>query len=98
MHNYKNKIPIRTCVVCRMTEMKCNLIRLVSINNKIVVDESGKLNGRGAYVHASESCFTPLMDGTKLKNALRIEIDTKDLVAVKDYFEQIMSTVEVNSG
>ena len=45
------KIPMRMCVVCREMKPKRELIRVVTDGNgKIILDETGKLNGRGAYV------------------------------------------------
>ena len=45
------KIPLRTCVVTREKLPKNDLLRIVRTpNGEVVVDESGKMNGRGAYI------------------------------------------------
>ena len=45
------KIPMRSCVVTREKYPKGELIRVVRTpENKIVIDLSGKQNGRGAYL------------------------------------------------
>ncbi len=45
------KIPMRSCVVTREKLPKIELLRIVRTpEDKIVVDETGKLNGRGAYI------------------------------------------------
>lgn len=45
------KIPLRMCVVCREMKPKADLIRVVlNEQGEIVLDETGKQNGRGAYV------------------------------------------------
>lgn len=45
------KIPLRTCVVTNEKFEKKDLIRIVKDNTgKIFVDETGKANGRGAYI------------------------------------------------
>lgn len=45
------KIPMRTCVVTHEKLEKKDLIRIVrNKDNQIIIDESGKLNGRGAYL------------------------------------------------
>jgi len=47
----QRKIPLRTCVVTKEKYEKKDLIRIVkNNNNEIFVDESGKANGRGAYI------------------------------------------------
>ena len=45
------KIPLRTCVVTKEKLPKKELRRIVHTpSGEVVVDESGKLNGRGAYI------------------------------------------------
>ena len=47
----QRKIPLRTCVVTNEKYEKKDLIRIVKDNTgKVFVDESGKANGRGAYI------------------------------------------------
>ena len=50
----QKKIPLRTCVVTREKLEKKDLLRIVKNNEgKVFVDESGKANGRGAYIKKS---------------------------------------------
>lgn len=45
------KIPLRSCVVTKERLPKQELLRIVRTPQKeVVVDSSGKLNGRGAYI------------------------------------------------
>lgn len=47
----QRKVPLRTCVVTNEKFEKKDLIRIVKDNTgKIFVDETGKANGRGAYI------------------------------------------------
>lgn len=48
--NKVRKIPMRMCVVTREKYPKKELVRVVRTENGIIVDESGKANGRGAYL------------------------------------------------
>ena len=41
---------MRMCVVTREKYPKKELVRVVRTENGIIVDESGKANGRGAYL------------------------------------------------
>ena len=45
------KIPLRTCIITKEKLPKQELIRIVRTpNNEIVIDQTGKMNGRGAYL------------------------------------------------
>ena len=45
------KIPLRTCVITKESLPKKELLRIVRTPEmEVKVDESGKLNGRGAYI------------------------------------------------
>ncbi len=45
------KIPLRTCVVTREKLPKQELLRIVRTpEGEVLVDDSGKMNGRGAYI------------------------------------------------
>ena len=45
------KIPIRTCIVTGEKLPKMELLRIVKTpDGEIVVDMTGKINGRGAYI------------------------------------------------
>lgn len=45
------KIPLRTCVITREKIPKKDLLRIVRTpEGEVLVDETGKMNGRGAYI------------------------------------------------
>ena len=49
------KVPHRMCVVCREMKPKKDLIRVVmNDSGEIILDETKKANGRGAYVCMGE--------------------------------------------
>ena len=81
-------IPQRTCVGCREVLPKRNLIRLVRTDEGVRVDLSGKLPGRGAYLHDQQSCWIRGMKGT-LAKALRTAISEQDLAALNAYMETL---------
>ena len=46
----KNKIPMRQCTGCREMKSKKEMIRVLkTAEDEIVLDTTGKKNGRGAY-------------------------------------------------
>ena len=56
------KIPMRSCVVTGEKLPKKELIRVVRTpEGNVVVDESGKANGRGAYLKKSIETFDKAM-------------------------------------
>ena len=56
MTRIKHK-PQRMCVACRKSQDKKSLIRLVRTPEGVVVDQTGKMTGRGAYLHADPDCW-----------------------------------------
>ncbi len=51
------KIPMRMCVVTREKYPKAELIRVVKTEDGVVVDATGKVNGRGAYLKKDLAVF-----------------------------------------
>jgi predicted RNA-binding protein YlxR (DUF448 family) len=74
------------CVACRQSQDKKTLIRLVRTTEGIVVDETGKLPGRGAYLHADPACWEA---GVKknLPKALNTTLTKQDLDRLRTYVE-----------
>ena len=65
------KVPMRMCVACREMKPKKELIRVVrTTEGEIVADETGRKNGRGAYLCRSEACFGKAMKTRALERAL----------------------------
>ena len=69
-------IPQRTCVGCQTVLSKRTLIRLVRTPEGVLVDPSGKLNGRGAYLHNRRSCWEQGLTGA-LPHALKVELNNR---------------------
>ncbi|MEG1711138.1 MAG: YlxR family protein [Clostridia bacterium] len=65
----EKKIPERMCLVCRQMKPKKEMLRLVVTNDGIVVDKSGKMNGRGGYICVDETCLEKCKR-TKILNKL----------------------------
>jgi predicted RNA-binding protein YlxR (DUF448 family) len=45
------------CVACRQSQDKKSLVRIVRTPEGVYIDDTGKLSGRGAYLHADPSCW-----------------------------------------
>ena len=70
-------VPQRTCVGCRETLAKRALIRVVRTTEGVQVDPTGKLAGRGAYLHDRASCWERGLKGA-LAHALKVELTEQD--------------------
>lgn len=69
------KIPMRTCVVTREKYEKRELIRVVRTPNKdVLVDQTGKMNGKGAYLKLSKDVIEKARKNGALARALEVEI------------------------
>jgi predicted RNA-binding protein YlxR (DUF448 family) len=77
-------IPQRTCIVCRQKLDKRQLIRIVRTQHEgVVVDETGKRNGRGAYLCYQPECWDKIQTNTRLLNqALMVEVSAAELAAI----------------
>jgi len=69
------KVPIRTCIACRTKGDKKSLVRVVRMpSGEIVVDPTGKMPGRGAYLCPSPGCLRRAVKEKRLSRALRAEV------------------------
>ena len=73
----RKHVPQRTCVGCHETLSKRALIRVVRAGEKVQVDLTGKLAGRGAYLHDRRSCWERGLKGA-LAHALKTELTSED--------------------
>lgn len=69
------KIPQRTCMGCNEKKDKKDLIRIVKNKaNEILVDKTGKLNGRGAYICNNVECLEKLKKSKRLNRVFETNI------------------------
>ena len=69
------KIPLRQCTGCMERKTKNELIRVVRTpENNIVLDFSGKMNGRGAYICKNSDCLSLAVKKKRLENAFGVSI------------------------
>lgn len=77
MSQKKRKPPIRMCIGCRERFDKRELIRVVRTpEGEIVIDDTGKKSGRGAYIcPGSSKCLTRAIKSKALERVLERPID-----------------------
>ena len=82
------KIPLRTCVITKEQLPKKELIRVVRAKEGYVeVDETGKMNGRGAYIKKDVSVLEKAIKSKLLEK--RLECTIEDSV-----YEEIRQIIE----
>ena len=76
---------LRMCVACRQMKDKRSLIRVVKDKEgNISIDETGKKNGRGAYVCKDADCFAKLKKQKSLNKAFKCNIDDEILSQIEE--------------
>ncbi|MDU0894263.1 MAG: YlxR family protein [Anaerococcus sp.] len=72
------KIPQRKCIVCGNLYDKNDLLRVVKNKDLgVVIDETGKINGRGAYICKNNECLKEVKKNNKLNRVFKQKIDDK---------------------
>ncbi len=80
----QKRVPQRTCVICRATADKRTLTRLVrTADEGVVVDRSGKRNGRGAYLCDRPACWDKALATDALAHALRTTLTDADRARIE---------------
>lgn len=70
------QIPQRTCMGCNAKKDKKDLIRVVkNKEQKICIDVTGKMEGRGAYICNSVECLDKIVKTKRLERVLECKID-----------------------
>ncbi len=79
-------VPQRTCIACRQEAGKRSFIRIVRTPaQRVIVDETGRANGRGAYLHPLRACWEKALKGATIRNALKITPAPDDVEALRAY-------------
>lgn len=86
-------IPQRTCVGCYTVQPKRSMTRLVRTPSGVQIDLTGKLSGRGAYLHNLLSCWEAGLKGS-LAKALRTEISVEDRDRLVAFMESLTEEIE----
>lgn len=71
----KKKTPLRQCVGCREMKDKKEMVRVLrTAQGSILIDASGRKNGRGAYICRKAECFEKARKSKALARSLKINI------------------------
>jgi len=86
--------PQRTCIVCREVKDKRDLIRVVRTPaGQLMVDPTGKANGRGAYLCRQTSCWEKNLPKQRLAQALKVTLTAEELAELQTQLQTELSKV-----
>ena len=79
-------VPQRTCVACRTPRPKRELVRIVrTTEGEVLVDETGKRNGRGAYLCRKRECWETALAHHRLERALKTTFSPETQAHLREY-------------
>ena len=71
----QKKIPMRKCVGCGEMKEKKKMIRILKTpEDEIILDTTGRANGRGAYICNSADCLAKAIKNKGLERSLKSQI------------------------
>lgn len=86
--------PQRTCIACRETKDKRDLIRVVRTPaGDLILDPTGKANGRGAYLCRQASCWEKGLHKQRLAQALKVNLSAEELAELQAQLQAELSKV-----
>jgi predicted RNA-binding protein YlxR (DUF448 family) len=98
-------VPQRTCVACRRVKSKRELVRVVrSPDGNTFVDETGKANGRGAYLCRDRMCWEKAIGRPRgsssgsLAHSLKVVLSEADRSVLLDYAQRLPDTTSVGAN
>lgn len=87
------KIPMRQCVGCREMKPKKEMIRVIKTAPKeddiseIILDTTGRKNGRGAYICPNSACLSQAIKSKGLERSFKMPIP-------KDVYDMLTKEME----
>jgi hypothetical protein len=92
LKSIQKKQPQRLCIGCGIQKTKKEMLRIVKTEGtQISIDETGKKNGRGAYICKDVDCMRKLQKNRGLDKSFKMSIS-------KDVYEKLISEMEALYG
>ena len=86
------KIPLRQCIGCGEMKSKKEMMRVIkTAENDIVLDVTGKKNGRGAYLCKSSECLQKARKNKGLERSYKMSIPDSVYEELEREFSEIES-------
>ena len=83
------KVPLRQCIGCGEMKGKKEMIRILKTEAEgVVLDATGRKNGRGAYVCPNRECFQKAVKSRGLERAFKMPISKEIYESLEKEMEQ----------
>ena len=83
------KIPLRQCVGCGEMKSKKEMMRVLKTPEEtIVLDKTGKKNGRGAYLCVEKECLLKARKNKGLERSFKMSIPSEVYDSLEKEFEE----------
>ena len=89
-------VPQRTCVGCREVLPKRKMVRIVRTADGVQIDPTGKLAGRGAYLHDRHQCWERGLKGA-LAHALKTTLTQVDRARLEEFMNNLPADAEAEN-
>ncbi len=87
------KIPMRKCVGCGEMKSKKEMLRVLrTTEDQVVLDATGRKNGRGAYLCFDQECLKKAIRNKGLERSLKMEIPQSIYENLEKEFEELENT------
>jgi len=92
----RKHIPQRTCIECRTTRPKRELIRIVRLaEDGVTIDETGKKSGRGAYLCRCKACWEGALSCGRLEHALKTFLTDEEKGRLRAFADALSGAKEL---
>jgi predicted RNA-binding protein YlxR (DUF448 family) len=83
------KIPLRKCVATQEQLPKKELLRIVRTpEGQVVIDTTGRINGRGAYLKKSQEAIELALKRKALERALEVTLDASFIEQLRSFLNE----------
>ena len=81
----EKKLPSRRCTGCGEHFPKNTLVRILRTpDGNIVLDKTGKISGRGAYICKNISCFNKARKSSRIERSLNCSIPAEIYATIEE--------------
>ena len=83
------KIPMRQCIGCGEMKPKKEMIRVIkTAEDEIILDTTGRKNGRGAYLCISKECLQKARKNKGLERSFKMSIPNEVYDSLEKEFDE----------
>lgn len=84
------KVPLRQCIGCGEMKSKKEMIRILKTEEGIVLDATGRKNGRGAYICPCRECLEKAVKSRGLDRSFKMSVPKEVYGSLEKEMEQLV--------